>query len=128
MRWIVFVLLFVPLMASAQKQAKLKRKYFGKYRGTIASYEIEVGTELVKVSETPIYVTIERDNQVAIVIGNNKLYGKYDVLFKADSYYLLDCKMQGQLASERILVYKRGKHLSRDGMFPQPVTELKKYK
>ena len=46
---------------------------------------------------------------------------------KAKTYFLVDAKIDDQLATERLIIYKRGRKISRDGMYPQPVTELKKY-
>jgi hypothetical protein len=40
----------------------------------------------------------------------------------------LDCRMDGQLAGERIVVYNRGKRISRDGLFPQPSSFLDRVK
>ena len=61
-------------------------------------------------------------------IGYNENFDIACVMFEAQKYFLLDVKIEGQLATERIMVYKRGKKLSRDGMYPQPVTELRKKK
>ena len=105
----------------------MKIKYFGKYKGTVTSYEIDTGTELLRVTESAIYVTIAED-ELSVTVGKNKLYGKYNVMFEADKYYLLDATIDGQLATERIMIYKRGRKIARDGMYPQPVTELKKYR
>lgn len=121
---IVFIL---PLSVSAQEQIDLKRKYFGKYQGTIPSYKMGSSLDVIDVGETAIYVTIAKD-EIAVTIGNRKLYGTYEVMFMAKKYYLLDAKIKGQLANERILVYKRGRRISRDGLYPQPVTELNKFK
>lgn len=128
MRGLSLIILFaLPLAAFSQKKVELKKKYFGNYKGTVSSYEIDTGTELLKVSESAIYITIAED-EISVSVGKNKLYGKYIVMFEADTYYLLDAQINGQLATERIMVYKRGKKIARDGMYPQPVTELKKYR
>jgi len=125
MKWIIILLLIVPLGASAQKKIKLKRKYLAKYEGVIPAYSMGSALEVVDVEETPITITIEK-SLIYATIGDRKLQGTYVVMFEADTYYLLDATMQGQMANERILVYKRGKKISREGMYPQPVTELKK--
>ncbi len=122
-----FIILLLPLIFSVQKELTLKRKYLGKYKGEISSYNIDTGEKIMKVSSTAIYIEIGR-NEIWITIGNNKNHGTYEVMFKAQSYYLLDCKMENQLATERIMVYKRGRKISRDGLFPQPLSNLKKYK
>lgn len=128
MRWLlIIVIVGLPLAGFSQKKVELKKKYFGNYKGTVSSYEIDTGTELLKVTESAIYITIA-ENEISVTVGKNKLYGKYTVMFEADSYYLLDAIIDGQLATERIMVYKRGKKIARDGMYPQPVSELKKYR
>lgn len=126
-RFFFFLLLTLPLLFSAQKELTLKRKYFGKYKGEIPSYNVDTGEKIMKVGATAIYVEIGK-NDISITIGKNKNHGVYSVMFKAQSYYLLDCKMDNQLATERIMVYKRGRKISRDGLFPQPLSNLKKYK
>mgnify|MGYP000128209007 CR=1 FL=1 len=88
---------------------------------------MDVGEEVVNVSSSAIYIEIGKED-ITLAIGNNSLHGTYKVLFMAKTYYLLDVNIDNQLASERVMVYKRGKKLSRDGMYPQPVAELKKYK
>tara|TARA_R110002072_G_scaffold266303_1_gene425175 strand:- start:20583 stop:20927 length:345 start_codon:yes stop_codon:yes gene_type:complete len=114
-------------MVSAQKEIQLKRKYFGKYKGEIAGYNIDTGEKIMRVSSSAIYIEISK-NEISITIGNNKLKGSYEVMFKAQTYFLVDAEIEGQLATERIIIYKRGRKVARDGMFPQPVTQLKKYK
>ncbi len=126
-RLFFFLLLSLPLMFSVQKELSLKRKHFGKYKGEIPSYNIDTGEKIMKVGATAIYIEISK-NDVWITIGKHKTHGVYSVMFKAQSYYLLDCKMDNQLATERIMVYKRGRKISRDGLFPQPLSNLKKYK
>ncbi len=119
--------MLLPFLFSVQKELTLKRKYLGKYKGEIPSYNIDTGEKIMKVSPTSIYIEIGK-NDIWITIGNNKNHGTYEVMFKAQTYYLLDCKMDNQLATERIMVYKRGRKISRDGLFPQPLSNLKKYK
>lgn len=125
--FVVFILILAPVMAFSQKEIKLKKRYFGKYKGTVSSYKIDTGNEVLTVSESAIYVTIAKD-QISVTVGKNKMYGNYTVMFEAKKYYLLDANIDGQLATERIMVYKRGRKIARDGMYPQPVTELKKFK
>lgn len=127
MRLLLLTLLFVlPLSAFSQKEIKLKKKYFGKYKGVIPAYKMNANNEIVEVGETMIYIDIFKE-QIMVKVGNNVRYGTYEVMFMADKYFLLDATIEGQLATERIMVYKRGKKIARDGMFPQPVTELKRY-
>ena len=127
MRLLLLTLLFVlPLSAFSQKEIKLRKKYFGKYKGVIPAYKMNATNEIVEVGETMIYIDIFK-GQIMVKVGNNVRYGTYEVMFMADKYFLLDATIEGQLATERIMVYKRGKKIARDGMFPQPVTELERY-
>ncbi len=125
MKWLTVLILVFPFVLSAQKEIKLKRKYIAKYEGIIPAYSMGSALEIVDVDETPITVTIGKEF-IYTTIGDRKLQGTYTIMFEADTYYLLDATMTGQLANERILIYKRGKKISRDGMYPQPLADLKK--
>lgn len=104
----------------------MKKKFLGAYKGEVPSYKLDIGEEVIDVSSTAIYVDLQAE-EITISIGNNVLKGKYEVMFEAKSYYLLDVDVVGQLANERIMVYKRGKRIARDGMYPQPLAEMSKY-
>lgn len=123
----IILMLLIPLGSLSQKEVKLKKKFISHYKGTIPPYEMDTGEKTIQVSSTPIYVEITKDS-LFVNIGNNVLRGTYYIMFQAKTYYLLEAKIDGQLATERIMVYKRGKHISRDGMYPQPIAELKRYK
>lgn len=125
--FVITILFLVPALAFSQKEVKLKKRYFGKYKGTVSSYKIDTGTEVLAVGESAIYINLAKE-QISVTVGKHKMYGTYTVMFEADKYYLLDATIDGQIATERIMVYKRGRKIARDGMYPQPVTELKKYK
>lgn len=125
MKWFVLTLLLLPFALHAQKEIKLKRKYLAKYEGVVPSYSMGSALEVVDVEETPITVTIGKQF-IYTTIGGRKLQGTYKVMFEAETYYLLDATMTGQMVNERILVYKRGKRISRDGMYPQPLADLEK--
>lgn len=127
MKWIVLFLLISPFASVAQKEITLKRKYLGKYEGVVPAYSIGSALEIVDVDETEITITIGNEFIYA-TIGARKLQGTYTIMFEADDYFLLDATMTGQLANERILVYKKGKKIARDGMYPQPLADLKKTK
>ena len=127
MRAAIFVLLviLIPGVSFSQKEISLKKKYYGSYIGQIPGYKMDVGEEVLEVAPTDILIEIGKED-VTIAIGGRYLKGTYYVMFKAKKYYLLDIDIEGQLASERVMVYKYGKRLRRDGMYPQPVSELRK--
>lgn len=122
---LAILLIAAPLISLGQKEIKLKKKYLGAYKGEIPAYKMDIGEEVIEVGQTAIQVNLEAD-QITLSIGNNVLTGSYHVMFEAKSYYLLDIDINNQLANERIMVYKRGKKIARDGMYPQPLAELSK--
>lgn len=124
-RILLLIIMLIPLISEAQKPAKLKRRHYGSYSGTIAGFQMDTGSDLVEVSPTDININLTKTN-VLITIGAQKLSGSYVILFQGDNYFVLDADIQGQLANERIVVYNRGKKISRDGMFPQPNATLYK--
>jgi hypothetical protein len=126
-RFLFLVLLIFPVLLSAQQQIELKKKYLGNYEGNIPAYQLDSGKEIVDVDLTPIQIQIT-DKNVFLQIGKNKLSGTYTIMFEAKSYFLLDCRIDNQLASERIVVYKKGNKISRDGLFPQPSVQLERTK
>ncbi len=124
----LFLLLFIlPVLLSAQQPIELKKKFQGTYEGAIPAYQLDSGKEIVDVDLTPIQIQIT-DKNVFLQIGKNKLFGTYTIMFEAKTYFLLDCRIDNQLAGERIVVYKKGKKISRDGLFPQPSVQLEKTK
>lgn len=126
MRHVLLIgILTLAVSGFAQKEIDLKKKFFGAYKGTIPAYVMDTGKDMVEVGPAEIMIYISAD-KIEINIGKNALQGSYEVMFEAGEYYLLDARIEGQMANERIMVYKRGKKLSRDGMFPQPIAELKK--
>jgi hypothetical protein len=126
MRMLVFFFLF-PLFVFSQKQIDLKKKFIGAYKGEISSFKLDTGEDLVDVASTSITIEITL-NEVVFSIGSHELTGTYEVMFEADKYFLLDCKIPGRFAGERVVVYKRGKKISRDGLYPQPSAMLYKVK
>jgi hypothetical protein len=108
------------ISASAQKPIALKKKFYGSYQGEIPAFKVDVAA-------VEILIKIDADS-IDITVGQNALHGVYHVLFEGKNYIVLDCRMNGQLAGERIVVYNRGKRISRDGLFPQPSSFLDKVK
>jgi hypothetical protein len=117
----------ISFSALAQKPITLKKKFYGSYEGEIPAYKLDVGTDNVDVEAVAIKIKLEGDS-VHITVGQNALHGVYHVLFEGKNYFVLDCRMDGQLAGERIVVYNRGKRISRDGLYPQPSSFLDRVK
>lgn len=122
-RQILIFLLIGFLAHSASAQIKLKRKYYGTYEGQINGYKFDAGQKLVEVNSVPIQIEIN-SGYLTIQIGKLTTKGNFEILFEADEYYVLDATMENQYVGERIVVYKKGKKISRDGLYPQPSTLL----
>jgi hypothetical protein len=121
------VLLVLSPTLFGQEPVELKKKFFGAYKGEIATFKLDTGEDLVDIEKAPITVDIDADS-VSFTIGRRALKGPYTVLFEAKKYVVLDCKIPGRLAGERVVVYKQGKRISRDGLYPQPSAMLYKVK
>lgn len=119
------LLLFTPFICIAQGNISLKKKYFGSYKGTIPAYIIQSEKSILEVGASVIYIDILKD-AIDVKIGNLQMHGTYRVLFKTKTYYLLEAKMEGQSYLERIEIYRKGKIAKREGLYPQPDTELQK--
>jgi len=117
----ILLLLFCGLQLSAQ--TRLKRKYYGMYEGQINEYPLEVGKKLIQVNSVPIRIEVN-SSYLNIQVGKLDTRGTYKILFEADDYYVLDAVMESHNRGERIVVFKRGRKISRDGLFPQPSARL----
>lgn len=80
---------------------------------------METAGELMTVSETPIKIDLQ-DLNVSLTIGKTSYKGSYKILFETADYFLIEAKMEGQEIAERMMIYKKGKKMSRDGLYPQP--------
>ena len=123
MKVLLILVLFTAGVAFGQKPIELKKKFFGTYEGYVPEFKLDTGKDVVDVDSVLISVDITEDS-VLIIIGRNQLMGSYHVLFEGNKYFVLDCRMTGQLAGERIVVYKKGKKISRAGLYPQPSSFL----
>lgn len=126
MRYLLFIfILSLPIVSEAQKEVTLKKKFLKSYSGIIPSYSMDVGDNVVEVTATPISIRIEKDS-IFFEIGQNQFQGVYTVMFEAKKYYLLNAEIDGQFANERIMIHKQGRTISRDGLYPQPMAELRR--
>lgn len=114
---VFLILICSPILG--QKQITLKKKYFGAYTGEIPGFQIDSGNEIVDISASKIRIELVKDS-IHFQIGPYEKKGTWTVLFEGDNYFVLDCPIEGHLDGERIVIYKRGKKISRDGLNPQP--------
>lgn len=107
--------------------AQLKKSYYGTYQGNIPGYEINTGVEKFKVAAAPIEIQVSATG-LQVKIGNQEMKGTWSLLLEAKPYFVLVGKMENQVAQERIIVYKKGRKISREGIRPQPDAMLEKVK
>lgn len=126
MKFLFFALLLsVSFLANSQKLVENLRWYdLGRYEGEIPSYSIHTDTAKIEVQATPITILIKKDS-VYMELGTIEKSGSYRVLFKGDGYYVVDAFFEGDIHTERLVFY-RGKLMVREGLNPQPNTELKR--
>lgn len=124
-RFLILISLLVLSSSVAFGQAKLKKKYHGIYNGQINSYKMDTGGEVLEVGAVPIQIDLYA-GYLNVHIGKTTSKGYYTILFEAEEYYVLDAVMDNNSIGERIIVYKKGEKLSRDGLFPQPSAVLKR--
>ncbi len=124
MRKLFFLLtLFVGFLSAAQTSGQLKKRFLGTYTGFIPSYK----TVSSNIQVDSVAFTIElSNNHLQFTLGKLEFEGEYTILLETSTYFILECKMDDRIANERIMVYKRGKKISRDGLFPQPNATLYK--
>lgn len=120
-------LFFLSLQINAQKELKLAKKFFGDYQGVVPEYVLPSSGGEVRVLETPIHIKIDEE-LMELSIGKLDLKGNYKILFESKGYFLIECTAEGKPLPERIMVFKRGKRISRDGLYPQPSAILFKQK
>jgi hypothetical protein len=129
MRYVLVIVVFIlsGFAVTAQKELKLAKKYLADYKGVIPAYILPSSGGEVRVNETPIEVTIN-ESTIELTIGQLRRKDNYVILFESKGYFLLECKVENEPVAERIVVYKRGKKIGRDGLYPQPTAILFKQK
>jgi hypothetical protein len=110
---------FFLSFGNVSAQEGLKAKYFGLYKGKINSFKMETAGYLMDVAETAISVRLN-PVQITLTIGKYTYKGGYEIILETKDYFILEAKLESQTVPERILLYKKEKKLSRDGLYPQP--------
>lgn len=125
-RLILITYLIVPCFCGAQTMVtELKKKNYGTYTGEIPSYIYSSDTSLFTIDATPIEIRVS-ENALALTIGKLHKKGSYHILFKNKNYYVLDAFFEGDILTERIILYEKTKTMIREGSYPQPNALLKR--
>jgi hypothetical protein len=121
-----FAFLLVCLFLHSNVSAQVKKSYFGKYVGTIAAYEMSAGaSERIQIGTSAIEIQLS-DKEIVVVIGMKTNKGTWTLVSENKTNFVIEGKMDNSSATERILIYKKGKKIVREGIRPQPDVMLKK--
>jgi hypothetical protein len=98
---------------------KLKKKYLKVYDGTLPSYSINLGEEIVKVNSEILKVTLKKDS-LFVLVGKVKYCGTYKVEKITKKEYKITGAMEETGIPALFFLDLKNKTLLRKGVFPQP--------
>jgi len=123
----VLIIFLICCSISSAQDIKVKRKFRGIYTGIIPPYEFNSGEELFRVSSAPISITISKTGYL-LTIGDLNYEGEIIALSvkKKQAYFTI--KIPEYSLEEKVQVDAKKKILLRDGIRPQPILQLRKFK
>ena len=119
------ILLAFILICSFGLTAQIKKKDLGRYTGTIESYKINSGQELLTVQASPISITLNKDN-VVLKIGSQEYKAAYAIKKLERRSYIITVGTPYSDLEESFSLNGKNKEMLRKGLFPQPDCVLKK--
>lgn len=119
---LLFALLILAFTTFGQD---LRKKFYGTYEGVIPTYNLDIGGQVVEVKSVRIKIELN-EGEITQDIGNTSKKGTWKIIYEGKNYFILSAALEGQTVEERIVVYKKGHKLSREGIYPQPAAELNK--
>lgn len=124
---IVLSVCFFLLVSVTLNAQKIRRKNFGEYSGTIAPFELVIDTVAVKVAGVPIVIRFEKElNLFSQTIGKSQLTGTWAITKKTTDIIYLQVTFPGNIF-EQYELFLTDKKMVRNGMYPQPNTQLMKH-
>jgi hypothetical protein len=124
---IVLSVCFSLLVSVTLNAQKIRRKNFGEYSGTIAPFELVIDTVAVNVAGAPIVIRFEKElNLFSQTICNSQLTGTWAITKKTAAIIYLQVTFPGNIF-EQYELYLADKKMLRNGMYPQPNTQLMKH-
>ena len=119
------VLLGFILICSFGLSAQIKKKDLGNYTGTIESYKINSGQELLTVEACPISITLNKEN-LLLKIGLKEYTAAYRIKKLERRSYIITVGIPYSDLEESFSLNGKDKIMLRKGLFPQPDCTLKK--
>ncbi len=125
MKIIVFLFASTFVFVAFGQTVKSKKKYLKAYDGTIPSYSINLGEEIVKVNSEYLKVTLKKDS-LFVLVGKVKYGGTYKVEKITKKEYKITGAMEETGIPALFFLDLKNKTLLRKGVFPQPEAILQK--
>ena len=119
------VLFSIMLVSVFGLSAQIKKKDLGRYVGTIESYKINSGQELLTVKACPISVTLNKES-LLLNIGSKEFKTVYRMKKIERRSYMIFIDVHNSDLEESFKLNGKDKIMLRKGIFPQPNCELKK--
>ena len=119
------ILLVFILICSFGLTAQIKKKDLGRYTGTIESYKINSGQELLTVEACPISITLNKEN-LLLKIGLKEYTAAYRIKKLERRSYIITVSIPYSDLEESFSLNGKNKEMLRKGLFPQPDCTLKK--
>lgn len=124
---IILTICFSFLVIVTLNAQEIRRKNFGEYSGTIAPFELVIDTVAVKVAGAPIAIRFERELHLfSQKIGDSQLTGTWVIIKKTPAIIYLQVTFPGNII-EQYELHLSNKKMVRNGMYPQPNTQLMKH-
>lgn len=123
MKLVVFLFTCTFAFGSFGQTVKLKKKYLKAYEGTVPSYSINLGEEIVKVNSENIKVTLKKDS-LFVLVGKVNYGGTYKVEKITKKEYKITGTMEETGIPALFFLDLKNKTLLRKGVFPQPESIL----
>lgn len=124
MRYFLIVGFF--LVVSSAFSQTLKKKYSGRFEGTMPAYSIILANDAVQVKGAEIQIELLTDGTCSEKIGGVLQQGTYKIVQEDKTVYTLEITFKGQFITEKYLLYKSEKQVERKGIYPQPDVFLRK--
>jgi len=123
MKIVVFLFMSTFAFGVFGQSVKLKKKYLKAYDGTLPSYSINLGEEIVKVNAEYLKVTLKKDS-LFVLVGKVKYVGTYKVEKITKKEYKITGAMEETGIPALFFLDLKNKTLLRKGVFPQPESLL----
>lgn len=118
----LIILVFAMTTASFGQSQALKRKYRGIYEGTIPSYEVRMGQDIIVVNATNMRIELNRDS-INLEIKTYRYNSTYQ-LEKTSASFKITANRENSGIPEQLILDPKTKTMIRKGLYPQPDATL----